>query len=217
MKHVMAVGAHPDDIEFGCGGSLYKHKLQGDSIVMVIMTNTESISGVTGENLRTVDELYTETKKTTDILDCDLEFLPFTDLHVPFNFESVSQLEKLMIDYQVDTIYTHWGGDTNQDHIATLQTTMASARLLPNVLCYEQLPVPRITNVYPTANYYIDVTDTFDYKIEICKHHDSQIKKYSKQGFDVIDGLKVLARYRGNQIGVKYAEAFDVLKMVGLC
>ena len=212
--NVMAIGAHPDDIEFGCGGTLFKHKSGGDNIVMVVMTNTKSISGVTGESLRSEKELKNESEQSAKVLGCDLEFLPFTDLHIPFSFESVSKLEKLMIEYDTDIVYTHWGGDTNQDHIATLKTTMASARLLPNVLCYEQLPVPRITNVYPTANYYVDVTDVFEKKIEMCECHDSQLKKYKKQGYDVLDSLSVLARYRGNQIGVKYAEAFDVLKMV---
>ena len=136
MKSVMAIGAHPDDIEFGCGGTLYKHRLQGDKVVMVIMTNTQSVSGVTGESLRSKEQLQTESECSAKILGCDLEFLPFKDLHVPFSFESVSKLEKIMVEYSVDTIYTHWGGDTNQDHIATLKTTMAAARLLPNVLCY---------------------------------------------------------------------------------
>ena len=52
-KRVMAIGAHPDDIEFGCGGTLYKHKQNGDNIVMVVMTNTKSVNGVTGKSLRT--------------------------------------------------------------------------------------------------------------------------------------------------------------------
>ena len=214
--NVMAIGAHPDDIEFGCGGTLFKHKNDGDNIIMVVMTNTKSINGITGEKLRSEVELKNESEQAATIMGCDLEFLPFRDLHVPFSFESISKLEKLMIDYDVNTVYTHWGGDTNQDHIATLKTTMASARLLSNVLCYEQLPIPRITNIYPTANYYINITNVFNKKIKLCKCHDSQLKKYKKQGYDVLDGLSVLARYRGNQIGVKYAEAFDVLKMVKL-
>lgn len=214
MKKVMAVGAHPDDIEFGCSGTLLKHKKQGDKVVMVIMTNTQSISGVTGKQLRSKTQLKQESGQAANIIGCELEFLPFTDLRIPFGFESVSKLEALILKYKADTIYTHWGGDTNQDHIATLKTTMAAARLLPNVLCYEQVPVPRITNAHPTANYYTDITAEFDKKIEICKCHASQLKKYKKQGFDVLGGLQVLARYRGNQIGVKYAEAFNVLKMV---
>ena len=86
----MAVGAHPDDIEFGCSGTLLKHKKQGDKVVMVIMTNTQSISGVTGKQLRSKTQLKQESGQAADIIGCELEFLPFTDLRVPFGFESIS-------------------------------------------------------------------------------------------------------------------------------
>ena len=88
--------------------------------------------------------------------------------------------------------------------------------MVNNVLGYEQVPVPRVTNVYPVANYYVDITDFMDTKIEACKCHTSQILKYENMGVDMIDGLNILARYRGNQIRKKYAEAFDVLKMVAV-
>ena len=55
-KNVMAVGAHPDDVEFGCSGTLCNHIDSGDNVVMVVMTNTESVDGVTGEIIRTIEE-----------------------------------------------------------------------------------------------------------------------------------------------------------------
>jgi len=213
-KNVMAIGSHPDDIEIGAAGALLRHREQSDNIVIVIMTITKSVSGVTGETLRSENELDNESSKSAQLLGCNLEFLPFMDLHVPFCFESISALEKLILKYDIDTIYTHWSGDTNQDHKNTLKTTMAAGRLIPNVLCYEQFPLPRVTNVYPVANFYVDITDVFEEKIELIKCHESQIKKYAKHGFDVLDSIETLAKYRGNQIGVTYAEAFDVLKMV---
>ena len=101
-RRVMAIGAHPDDIEFGCSGTLLQHRKDGDDVVMVIMTNTQSISGVTGETLRSAEELKHESICSAEILDCNVEFLSFTDLHVPFNFDSISQLEKLMVEYNDD-------------------------------------------------------------------------------------------------------------------
>ena len=68
MKNVMAIGAHPDDIEFGCGGTLYKHKQNGDNIVMVVMTNTKSVNGVTGKSLRTKEELQSESEASANVL-----------------------------------------------------------------------------------------------------------------------------------------------------
>jgi len=144
--NVMAIGAHPDDIEFGCSGTLMRHIAEGDKVIYVCMTNTESKSGTTGDVLRTNDELFEEVKCATDKMEVMyLEFLDFLDLHVPFSFDSVSKLDKLIQDYEIDTIYTHWAGDSNQDHIATFKSTMAAARYVRNVYCYEQIPIPRLT------------------------------------------------------------------------
>ena len=80
MKKVMAIGAHPDDIEFGCGGTLMRHLKSGDDVVYVCMTNTESKSGTTGDVLRTHNQLLEEVKCATDKLGINsLEFLDFKD------------------------------------------------------------------------------------------------------------------------------------------
>jgi hypothetical protein len=53
-----------------------------------------------------------------------------------------------------------------------------------------------------------------DIKLQGCKCHDSQVSKFNQHGFDILDGITTLAKFRGNQCGVKYAEAFNVLKQV---
>ena len=215
IRNVMAIGAHPDDIEFGCSGTLCNHVNSGDSVVMVVMTNTESVDGVTGKMLRTKEENQEESKCSAKVIGCKVEFLPFKDLHVPFSFESVSKLESLIKKHDIDTIYTHWAGDANQDHIATFKTTMAAARYVPNVFCYEQIPISRVSENSINPNYYVDITKTFDKKIETSFCHKSQMKKYKSHGFDVPKNLKTLAKFRGIQANCEYAEAFQVIKMVG--
>ncbi|MAE82025.1 MAG: hypothetical protein CMB80_04770 [Flammeovirgaceae bacterium] len=215
MKHVMAIGAHPDDIEFGCSGTLIKHRKKGDEVVYVCMTNTASVDATTGQTIRSKHELNAEVMCSAKILEIDnVEFLQFKDLHVPFSFESVSSLENLIKKYKIDTIYTHWAGDSNQDHIATFKTTMASARYVPNVLCYEQIPIPRHTENPMLVNYYVDVTETFKDKIKASKCHESQFNKYKKTGFDVANNLKIMAQYRGIEADCKYAEGFHLIKKV---
>jgi|TARA_R110002074_G_scaffold37403_1_gene101523 N-acetylglucosamine malate deacetylase 1 len=213
--NVMAIGAHPDDIEFGCGGTLLKHHRDGDNIIYVCMTNTESVDATTGKTIRSKEQLKEETKKATEKLKVKyLEYLPFTDLHVPFNFESVSKLESLIKKYEVDIIYTHWAGDSNQDHISTFKTTMAAARYVRNVYCYEQIPIPRHTENQMRINHYVDITDIFKDKIIAAECHKSQFKKYNNTGFDVKENLKTLAKFRGIQANCKYAEAFQIIKQV---
>jgi len=214
-RNVMAIGAHPDDVEFGCSGALCNHINNNDNVVMAVMTNTESVDGITGEILRTKDQNQEESMSASKIIGCNIEFLPFKDLHVPFSFESVSKLESLIKKYSIDTIYTHWAGDANQDHIATFKTTMAAARYIPNVFCYELIPISRVSENSMNTNYYIDITGTFNKKIEVSKCQNSQMVKYKYLGFDVPENLKTLAKFRGIQANCKYAEAFQIIKMVG--
>ena len=215
--NVMAIGAHPDDIEFGCGGTLINHKDNGDVVIYVCMTDTESVDATQGKVIRTQDELKSETQCAADVLGVDKVFyLPFKDLHVPFSFDSVSQLETIIKQYNIDTLYTHWSGDSNQDHISTFKTTMAAARYVPNVYCYEQIPIPRHTDNPMRINSYRDISKTFHLKIEAAECHKSQFKKYKAAGFDVTENLTTLAKFRGIQANCKYAEGFQVIKQVSL-
>jgi N-acetylglucosamine malate deacetylase 1 len=215
MKNILAIGAHPDDIEFGVGGTLVKHKHRGDKIVYLCMTGTESKDGTTGEVLRTKEQLQSEIKNAADILGAHfVEILSFTDLKVPFSFESVSAIETIIKRHNIDIVYTHWEGDANQDHINTFRATMAAARYVPNVYCYEQIPVPRLSANAMTINSYEDISSTFKEKIEASNCHISQMTKYNKHGFSVEDNLETLAKFRGIQAKCKYAEAFQIIKQV---
>tara|TARA_Y100001963_G_C6791507_1_gene455704 strand:+ start:2177 stop:2827 length:651 start_codon:yes stop_codon:yes gene_type:complete len=214
MKNVLAIGAHPDDIEFGCFGTLKKHKDQGDNVNLLVMTQSDVKDAHTGKLTRNSDISKDEAITAAKLLNAELILGPFQDTKVPFDSESIKFIENIIKEKKINWIYTHWAGDTHQDHINTLKTTMAAARLVKNVLCYEQVPLPRITTTYPVANYYVDITDTMDFKLIGCNQHRSQIDKFKEQGFDMLDNVKTLAKFRGNQCGLKYAEAFNVLKLV---
>ena len=212
---ILAIGAHPDDIEFGCGGTLINHKEFGDKVIYVCMTDTESVDATKGKVIRSESELKSETQCAADVLGVDnIFYLPFKDLHVPFSFDSVSRLETLIKQYQIDTIYTHWSGDSNQDHISTFKTTMAAARYVKNIYCYEQIPIPRHTDNPMRVNSYTDISRSFDLKIKAAECHQSQFKKYKAAGFDVSENLTTLAKFRGIQANCKYAEGFQVIKQV---
>ncbi len=164
---VMAIGAHPDDIEFGCGGTLLNHKEFGYKVSYCCMNVTQLGDKTNNKVIRSHEQVKQETENAATILGVDeLHYLPFTDLNVPFSLESVSELEKLIKQYKVNTIYTHWSGDSNQDHIATFKTTMAAARYVPNVYCYEQIPIPRHTDNPMRINTYTDRSDSFDDNIK---------------------------------------------------
>jgi LmbE family N-acetylglucosaminyl deacetylase len=213
-RNILAIGAHPDDVEFGCSGTLLKHSKCGDNVTVLVMTNGVSTDGVTGKTIRSEEEFVGETTIAAERMHANLRLLDFQDLHVPFSFESVSGIEKVIRELDVDVLYTHWAGDSNQDHIATYKASIAAARYVKNVYCYEQIPIPRHTENEMKCTLYNDITDVFEEKMHVVESHFSQLKKYAVAGFDVKKNLEVLARYRGIQAGVKYAEAFQVIKTV---
>ena len=214
FKNILAIGAHPDDVEFGCFGTLKKHIDKGDKVFICLMSNSTVKDASTGKKTRTRKDSIIEAQQSADSIGADLIMLDFQDTEIPFNSLTVSAIEKIINDNNIDTVYTHWGGDTHQDHINTLNATLAASRMVSNVFCYEQVPLPRVCMSYPVANYYVNITDTINSKIESCKYHKSQLKKYSNMGIDIIDNIKTLAKYRGNQAKIPYAEAFNVLKIV---
>ena len=136
MKNVLAIGAHPDDIEFGCFGTLKKHKDQGDNVTLLVMTQSDVKDSHKGEVTRDSIISKNEATQAAKLLDVELILGPFQDTKVPFNSKSVDFIEKIIKRKNINWVYTHWAGDTHQDHINTLNATMASARLVKNVLCY---------------------------------------------------------------------------------
>jgi len=213
MKNILAIGAHPDDVEFGCSGTLKKHLDRGDAVTVLVMSATSVADATTGNPTRTKeDSIHEAHVAIEEELGASLIIAPFIDTQIPFDSKSISYIEKIINTFNIDTVYTHWAGDTHQDHINTLSSTLAASRLISNVYCYEQVPLPRVCVNYPVANYYVDITDTIDTKISCSRAHVSQIKKYTDGGIDLIYNLKVLAQYRGLQCNKQYAEAFVVLK-----
>ena len=212
-KHVLAIGAHPDDVEFGCYGTLQRHIDDGDDVTLLVMSHSDVMDAHTGAVTRNSNISKREATNAAKVLGADLILAPFKDTQIQFNSDSVRFIENIIKEKSIDWVYTHWAGDTHQDHINTLSATMAAARLVNNVVCYEQVPLPRITTTYPVATYYVDISNTIETKLKGCREHKSQIDKFTEHGSDIIDNVITLAKYRGTQCSCKYAEAFNVLKM----
>ena len=211
-RKVLAIGAHPDDVEFSCAGTLLKHLDIGDSVTILHMTNTGYKNRITNEILRTPEQSQNEAKEAAKILGCDYIQLGFIEQEVPFNIESITKVEEILINLEIDTVYTHSNLDCHQDHIATCQTVLAASRNIHNIFLYEQLPLPRVRQ-NDSPNYFVDITRFFDKKLESCRAHISQVDE--KYGEKIINSLLALSRFRGSQIGCEYSEAFTTVKSLG--
>ena len=210
-RNVLAVGAHGDDIEIGCGGVVAKHAKAGDNVYMLVMTTPE-YTNYDGTVLRGRAEGEIETVDGAKIMGAKLVQLDFDTKNVPYNGESVEAINKVIDDYDIDTIYTHWLHDTHQDHMRTTKSVFSAARYVSTILMYEpEYPAGRSYLGFRNQ-YYVDISDTFEAKLEAIKKHVSQIKKYEPAGF--LEAIEGRCRHRGYQIGRRYAETFEVLRML---
>lgn len=208
-RNILAVGAHADDVEIGCGGTVAKHVKNGENVILLIMAES-SYTDYTGKVLRSIEEGTTEEKNASKILGAKLINLGFKTKNIPYSSESIEAINRIIDDYSIDTIYTHWYHDTHQDHKRTTQSVLSAGRYISNILMYEpEYPAGRSYLGFRNQ-YYVNITSTFDIKMGALKCHESQIKKY---GDAFMDAVKARAIHRGYEIGNKYAECFEIIRL----
>jgi LmbE family N-acetylglucosaminyl deacetylase len=210
-KNVLAVGAHADDVEIGCGGTVARHVKNGDTVILLVVAES-SYTYYDGTVLRTSEEVDLEEASAAKVLGAKPINLGFKSKEVPYSSESVEAINEIIDKYEIDIIYTHWYHDTHQDHRRTTQSVLSAGRFVKDILMYEpEYPAGRSYSGFH-SQYYVDITTTFEIKMEALKQHESQIKKY---GDDFLEAVEARARHRGYEIGNKYAECFEVLRLLG--
>jgi len=207
--NIIAIGAHLDDIELACGGTLAKAVKAGHAVKMVVMSESSYFS-FDGKILRTKEEARIEGENAAKALGVDLlEILDFKSTAVPYSGEAVTILDNIFAKFKPDLILTHSPFDTHQDHNNTSNSTISAARNYNNILMYEPFPPSGRSYVAFKPQVYVDITDTIDLKIEAMKAHKSQHKKYGENWTEAITGR---ARMRGFESNYKYAEVFEALR-----
>ncbi|MFW6145388.1 MAG: PIG-L deacetylase family protein [bacterium] len=210
-KVVLTVGAHSDDLEIGCGGTIAKHILGGDRVIMLVLT-TPSYTNYDGSILRDEDVGRDEERRAAQVLGAELINLGLKTKEVPYSAQTIEAINKIIDEYEVDLIYTHWYHDTHQDHRRTTQSVISAGRYVKNMLMYEpEYPAGRSYSGFRNQ-YYVDITSTFEKKMEALKQHNSQVVKY---GDNFLEAVEARARHRGYEVGTRYAECFEVLRLFG--
>lgn len=208
--NILAIGAHLDDIELACGGVLAKAVKSGHKVKMVVMTDS-AYTNFDGTVLRTREEALKEGKAAAAKLGVtDLVILDFPIKNIPYNGSTVEALDQIITEFKPDYIFTHWVFDTHQDHKNTAQATISAARYMFNIFMYEPIP-PSGRSYSPfRAQVYFDISDTINAKLESLREHKSQHAKYGESWIEAVEGR---AKIRGFENGVKYAEAFEAVRM----
>jgi len=203
--NVLAVGAHPDDIEIGCAGALAAHRLVGHRVAMLVMTSGErgplpfSPAPLGGPEV--CGSRSEEQAEAAALLGASLYWGGFDDGAVPDDRAAIDLVEGVARHFGADTVYTHSPRDTHQDHRATSLASMAAVRRFSRVLFYES---PTTTSFDPVV--YVDVADHMAAKLAAIRAHLSQVLK---NGLVDLEAVEAQARYRGFMARIRHAEAFE--------
>lgn len=204
--NVLALGAHFDDIEIGCGGALARHVARGDTVTGLVVT-TSDYTDYNGVVLRDRETALAEGRAAARVLGYDLVHADIPTKHASFDPRLIELINKVIDERAIDLVFTHWDGDVHQDHQAVAHSTLAAARRVPNLLMYR-------SNLYRssrdfTANFFVDITDTMDVKLQALNAHATEVRKFGRGWMEFWTNE---ARNNGQRVGVRYAEAFHLVK-----
>lgn len=199
---ILAIGAHPDDIEFGCGGTLLKWVRAGHDVYLLVMTQ--------GDRGGSPALRKKEQNKSAGIMGIRKLFWgSYKDTQLtPHMNKMVTDIEGLLKKLSPDFILVNYGEDTHQDHRALSKAAVSATRYIRNVLFYE---VPTTQNFSPTL--FVDITSTLKEKISTLLAHNSQALKTNIQGLSIMDAAQSTAVFRGVQARTHFAEGFMPLRL----
>jgi LmbE family N-acetylglucosaminyl deacetylase len=219
---ILAIGAHPDDVEFCCAGTLARCIERGDQVTIAIACEGNSASMDLGP-AEIVKIRRREAASAARLLGADLIQMGLSDFGVDVNRQTKQLFADAIRQAAPDVILTHYHTDYGSDHNNTF-VLVRDAALAATVGNF-RTSRPAVTKsplIYmwePLAGYgfqpeiYVDVTETFSIKVKMLNRHTSQREWFRRRGgMDVLDYMEVVARFRGYQSGVKLAEGFIPLK-----
>jgi LmbE family N-acetylglucosaminyl deacetylase len=199
--NILAIGAHPDDIEYGCAGTMIKYAERGHHIFLMVLTSGQE--GGSTEIRQQEQEAAAEIMKVQKVFWGD-----YHDTQLPLNKELIEKIEEVLGEVKPDLILVNYGDDTHQDHRILTQATMSATRYVRNVLFFE---VPTTQNFNPQV--FVDISDTLERKFKVLEAHASQVMKTNIEDMYIIELARANATFRGIQGRVKFAEAFAPLRL----
>lgn len=198
---ILALGAHPDDIEAGCGGTLIKYAENGHRIFLMVMTQGGQGGAPT---VRKREQAH-----AARLLRAEKVFWGgYKDTEVPLGRKLIQTVEQIVKRIDPHFIFVHYHDDTHQDHRHLAMSTITATRYTKNVLFYEG---PTTQNFAPTV--FVDIEQALDRKIRSLQAHASQVRKTNIEGLSIADLVRSSAHFRGIQGRVKNAEGFLPLRL----
>jgi LmbE family N-acetylglucosaminyl deacetylase len=198
---VLAIGAHPDDIELGAGGLLARLAREGARVVMAVLSVPTQAEERTAEARRAAELIGAELVLVHGADPVRVEDLP---MH-----RSVARLDAIVGELEPQLVLTHSVRDVHWDHQLVHNATVSSLRRTPcDLLAFTSTPELNAASNF-LGECFADISETIEVKLEAVAAHRSQVAKKSVD----VESCRDLARALGRLSGVRYAECFEVLRL----
>lgn len=218
MEKILFIAVHPDDETLGCGGTILKHKKNGDEIFWLILTKANQAI-TTIPNFEFVRNKYTNEVAIEygfngwtrlEFLTTELDQYPLRDI--------IQSISNYINKIRPSIVYLQHFADVQSDHRIAFNAAYSSTKnfrfpFIKKIFIYETLSetefAPAIQNNAFIPNVFSDITPYLEKKLEIMKLFTTEIMEEPLPRS--LSTIRALARYRGARIGVEYAEAFMLL------
>lgn len=207
---ILAIGVHPDDIEFGMGATLSKHILVGDEVSIIVLTDGERCEN---GNYNISFKRKSESMDALEILGYKGEIKFLTLLEVNVQHPTIQLIEDLICDFKPDRIYTHSKNDRHQDHRNCCDIVLSAGRCVNEILLFE------VYSSFPEflPKYINNISrELLDLKIKAIKCFESQFKNMDMI-VSIIESTAIknsLYIYTRKSNEVYYSEAFEIVRIV---
>lgn len=221
MRNVLVVSAHPDDEILGAGGTLLKHVANGDNVFWLITTNVFESQGFSKERVESRQEEISKVSKMVGFKNFFNLSYPTMCLSSSTLIKMVPEISAIFSEIKPEIIYCVNRSDAHSDHRVTFDAIMACTKsfrypYIKQVLLYECLSETEFAPALPEKlfmpNFYVDISNYFQRKIDIMHVYSSEIGEHPFPRS--IKNMEALALFRGASVGVEYAEAFQLIKYI---
>lgn len=219
MKKILVVSVHPDDETLGCGGTIFHHKHKGDQVYWLNLTSMIEGSTYNGDMVKNQMQTVAKVQELYNFQEVfNLKF-PTTKLDTVPSGELIGKISEVVNKVKPQVIYLPYAFDVHSDHRVAFNAAFACTKnfrypFIERVLMMETLSeteqAPSFVNQTFTPNVYVDITSHFNKKIDAFKTYSTEVQPAPLPRS--LECVESLAKLRGSFIGVKYAEAFQLLK-----
>lgn len=204
--NILAIGAHFDDIELGCGGTLARHVAEGHNVYAYVAT-LSGYKNANNQTIRSNETAQKEGRKAMATLGVELIEGQFNTFEVEFAEDLNAEIIRIVEEKQIERVYVPWVGDIHHDHQAVARSSLHSCRHVPRMLMYRSNWYH--SNLDFRGKFYSDISDFWPTKEKAILSHASEIERTRKKW---VAFFLNEAENAGQKIGVKYAEVLEVVK-----